>query len=74
MDGTKYPLRKLSIKKIRRKNMSEDTITIIAVIVALGIWGYAIKRLGLLMGISVGWIPAGIVFYVMFGILAVTLG
>ncbi|MEX2029297.1 MAG: hypothetical protein WD963_02335 [Candidatus Paceibacterota bacterium] len=54
--------------------MSEDTITIIAVIVALGIWGYAIKRLGLLMGISVGWIPAGIVFYVMFGILAVTLG
>lgn len=32
----------------------------VGAIVFIGIWGYAIYKWGLLKGLSIGWIPAGI--------------
>jgi hypothetical protein len=42
-------------------------------LVFFGVWGYAIHKLGLLLGITVGWIPAGIAAGVTFLVLALSL-
>lgn len=47
--------------------MNEDIAAFIGGIAFLAIWGYAIKRLGLLWGLSVGWIPAAVAFMAIFG-------
>ena len=47
---------------------------LIPALVGLGIWGYAIKRLGFLLGLSVGWFPAGIGAIVIFYGIILTLG
>lgn len=46
---------------------------IIISLISLGIWGYAFRRWGFLVGLMLGWIPAGIALIVLFFLLSVFL-
>ena len=42
----------------------------VIVVVALIIWGYAFQKWGFLVGLTLGWIPAGIASVVLFFLLS----
>lgn len=37
-----------------------EIIQTVGLIVIMGVWVYAIKKLGFLWGLTIGWVPAGI--------------
>ena len=47
----------------------EILLAIVPAIVFIGILGYAIRRHGLLWGLSLGWIPAGIATGIVYAVL-----
>lgn len=55
--------------ELGRDGIAYSGLVIIALI-ALAIWGYAFQRWGFLIGLTLGWIPAGVASVVLFFLLS----